>query len=112
MVASSVAQKPERRPRPRREEKPRRGRSEATRVPESKRKRRTATGTIVKRMQGTDEAQEVQDEGDALFGLESAQSGVTDSYEDEVFNVSNLPEPEDYSKSDAEEDDLFSVDEP
>ena len=32
-----------------------------------------------------------------LFGMDGNQPDVTDFYEDEVFNVSNLPKPDDYS---------------
>ena len=31
-----------------------------------------------------------------LFGLDGNRPGVTDFYEDEVFNVNNLPKPDDY----------------
>ena len=115
VVASSVAQRPEHRPRPARrvEEKPRRGRSEETRVPargaKAARKRRTAIGTIVKRRE--DEERIVEPVGmdepmdGGLFGVDA---GVADSYEDEVFNVNSLPDPARYGEDDGEVESLFS----
>ena len=108
VVASSVAKKPERRPRAERveEEKPRRGRSEETRVPsrgKGRDKRRTTVGTIVKRGRDTEQTQ-----GDSLFEMEGIPSNVADSYEDEVFNVNSLPQP---ARRDGEAESLFDFDE-
>lgn len=122
VVTSTVARKPEyqeKQPEEPREETPRRGRSESTRIPArvlgKHPKRRSSVGTIVKRgkaAEGQPEAEPPQVEEipeDAfLFGVDVSQSGVTDSYEDEVFNVNSLPKASIY---DEDVDDLFSFDE-
>ena len=126
VVASSVAKRRERlRPEARSAEQttaPRR-RSDETRVPARRPKpehvRRSTRDTIVKRGEGKGGRawDDVVHRGDAeqpaqetdLFGLEGAQAGVTDSYEDEVFNVSSLPASGDYGE-DARPDSLFGDD--
>lgn len=109
LVTSSVAKKRERRAAPSRAsepERPTRRRSSQTRVPERRPRaahaRRGARGTIVKRGEGAggrswDDVVVHRGAGDGgaaeedLFGVNGAQAGVTDSYEDEVFNVNSLP---------------------
>ena len=111
VVTSSVAKKRTgAAPVPKEEERPMRRRSEATRVParriKGRHSRRGARGTIVKRGgRDWDETQRhtggkaaAAGEGD-LFGVDGSQPGVTDSYEDEVFNVSNLPEGNERAES-------------
>ena len=121
VVTSTVARKPERPEKPAepREEAPRRGRSESTRVPVRglgrHPKRRSSVGTIVKRGKAAEEQKDAElamdeqtPEDTFLFGVDVSQSGVTDSYEDEVFNVNSLPKSSGYEE---DADALFSLDE-
>ena len=120
VVTSTVARKPEETEKPEkpREAAPRRGRSEDTRIPIRgigiHPKRRSTVGTIVKRGKAAETQEDSQASEDEvpedsfLFGVDVSQSGVTDSYEDEVFNVNSLPRSTRYED---DGDDLFSLDE-
>ena len=109
VVTSSVAKKRRTAPEESVEEaRPTRRRSDDTRVPDRRVKGRHARpgarGTIVRRGAERDIAEPAAD-GEDLFDVDGTQPGVTDSYEDEVFNVSSLPD------GDAHTESLFGEDE-
>ena len=129
VVASSVAKRKVRAPHSdARADEPAgasRRRSNETRVPARRPRtehvRRTTKDTIIRR--GEDKGGRAWDdvvvhhaEAEAepqqadLFGYEGTQPGVTDSYEDEVFNVSSLPSSGDFAEN-AQPESLFGDEE-
>ena len=97
VVASTVVGR-----RARREDKPsaqrRRGErrtGEKTSIQRGEKRRRPATGQEARRQAEREErVRRIRSEREKdLFGTDGSRPGVTDLYEDEVFNVNNLPDP-------------------
>lgn len=97
VVASTVVGR-----RARREDKPsaqrrrtERRTGEKASIQRGEKRRRPATGQEARRQAEREErARRIRSEREKdLFGTDGSRPGVTDLYEDEVFNVNNLPDP-------------------
>ena len=86
----------------------RRGRGEATVVKRGERRRKPGMAPYEahrrRLMESEEKARRIRSEREVdLFGLDGNKPDVTDFYEDEVFNVNNLPSAKDYPPEDGQD---------